>query len=197
VLAGAVDSRIADELPGVGVSWCAFAVAGDPLRRSPPALRSRLRGLSDRQRGAQAIALRSRPIPQAYRVLFRSLGLEPDEYRIPVEALMLERLQRGGYPSRGLLTDALAAATVETEVGLWALDADLLAGAPGLALDGGRVVVADESGAISPVFFPPPSDRTPTAATRRVALYAVTAPGVPDIAIEEALWTAWDIIDSG
>jgi hypothetical protein len=193
ILAGAVDPRIAAELPGVGLSWCAFDVAGDVLRRSPPALRERLRALSDRHRGAQAIALRGRAIPHAYRVLFRHLGLEPDEHRIPVEALMLERLTHGAYRSRGLLADALTVATVEPEVGVWALDAARLGGAPRLALEGGRVVVAGDAGTIAPLFSPPP----PVApATRRLALYAIGASGVPDIAVEEALWTAWDVVDS-
>ena len=62
---------------------------GDPLRRSPPELRARLRALADRHRGAQAVALRSRAIPHAYRVLFRYLGLEPDVRRIPVEELVV------------------------------------------------------------------------------------------------------------
>jgi hypothetical protein len=194
IAAGAVDPRIAAELPGLGLAWCAFAVAGDPLRRSPPALRTRLRALSDRRRGADAIVLRGRAIPHAYRVLFRTLGLEPDVQRIPVEQLMLERLTRGAYPSRGLLPDALAVATIETEVGVWAADADLLVGAPGLALAGGRVVVADEAGVVGALFSPPPEGRAASAATRRLALYAVTAPGVPEIAVEEALWTAWDLL---
>jgi hypothetical protein len=108
-----------------------------------------------------------------------------------VEALMLERLKRGAYPSRGLLADALVVATVETEVGVWALDR--MSGALRLALDGPRVVVADDSGPLAALFSPPP----PVASSaRQLVLYAVTAPGVPDIAIEEALWTAWDIIDS-
>ena len=98
--------------PGWGCGGASSRVAGDVLRRSPPALRERLRGLSDRHRGATAIALRSRSIPHAYRALFRHLGLEPDEERIPVEALMLERLKRGAYRSRGLLADALTVATL-------------------------------------------------------------------------------------
>jgi hypothetical protein len=194
IFTGAVDPRIAAELPGVGLYWCAFDVAGDVLRRSPPALRERLRGLSDRHRGAQAIALRDRPIPHAYRVLYRHLGLEPDEDRIPVEALMLERLTYGAYPSRGLLRDALTVATVETEIGVWALDGARLAGAPRLALSSGRVVVADDHGTIVPLFSPP----APVGpATRRLTLYAIGAAGVPDIALEEALWIAWDILESG
>jgi hypothetical protein len=29
-----------------------------------------------------------------------------------------------------------------------------------------------------------------------VLLFAVVAPGVPGIAVEEALWTAWDLLTS-
>ena len=149
---GAVAPELAAELPGLGLAWCALVVAGDPLRRSPPALRERLRGLSDRHRGAQAIALRTRSIPSAYRVLFRHLGIEPDVDRIPVEAYMLERLQRGAYPSRGLLPDALMIATVETEVGVYALDADRVVGPLRLRVVNGRVEVADETGRLCAPF---------------------------------------------
>jgi hypothetical protein len=191
VQAGLVDPRLAAELPGIGLAWCEFEADGDVLRRSPPELRARLRALSDRARGAQAMVLRSRPIPHAYRVLFRHLGLEPDVRRVPVEELMLERLVYGEYLSRGLLFDALAVATVETEVGVWAVDASRLTGALGLALRDGRVVVADDAGELAPVFSAPPA---PTHESRRLVLYAITAPGVPDIAVEEALWIAWDLV---
>ena len=33
-----------------------------------------------------------------------------------------------------------------------------------------------------------------TIASRHLVLYAVAAPGVPSIAVEEALWTAWDVL---
>jgi hypothetical protein len=188
---GRVDPRLASELPGIGLAWCEFPVGGDMLRRSPPELRARLRDLSDRARGAQAVALRSRSIPHAFRVLFRHLGMEPDVQRIPVEELMLERLVYGAYLSRGLLFDALVVATVETEVGVWALDAERVSGTLRLALDGGRVIVADAAGELAPVFSPPPAV---THATRRLVAYAITAPGVPDIAVEEALWIAWDLV---
>ncbi len=189
--AGAVAPELAAELPGFGLAWCVAAVGADPLRRSPPPLRERLRALSDRHRGAQAIALRTRSIPHAYRVLFRHLGMEPDVIRIPVEAYTVERLQRGGYPSRGLLADALLVATVETEVGVFALDADRVAGAPFLTAPGGRVEVADATGRLAAPFE---AVESVTAATRRVLLYALSAAGVPGIAVEEALWTAADLL---
>lgn len=189
VRAGAVDPAISAELPGVGLAYCSIALSGDPLRRSPPEVRERLRALSDRHRGAQAIALRSRAIPHAYRVLFRHLGLEPDVRRIPVEELVLARLVAGVYESRGLLADALAVATVETEVGVWAV-----AGSRELrlALDEGRVVVADHGGRVAELFAPP--DAPVERSDRVLTLWAVLAPGVPDIAVGEALWIASDVL---
>jgi hypothetical protein len=41
-------------------------------------VKERLRELSDRFTGAQAITLRQKPIPWAYRVFFRHIGLDPD-----------------------------------------------------------------------------------------------------------------------
>jgi DNA/RNA-binding domain of Phe-tRNA-synthetase-like protein len=192
VRTGAVAPAISAELPGLGVAWCSLAISGDPLRRSPPALRGRLRALSDRHRGTQAIALRSRAIPHAYRVLFRHLGLEPDVRRIPIEELVVGRLLAGVYPSHGLLPDALATATIETEVGVWAV-----AGRRELRLaqHDGRIVVADGRDRVAELFAQP--DSPVTRATREVTLYAVLAPGVPDLAAEEALWIAWDILASG
>jgi hypothetical protein len=190
IVVGQVDPGIANELPGLGLRWCAFAVSGDVTRRSPEALRERLRGLSDRHRGATAMVLRSRSIPHAYRALFRHVGLDPDEQRIPVEALMLERLRRGAYRSRGLLADALTVATLDTEVGVWALEGE---GPVCLRRDEDRIVVSDPAGVVAPLFAPPPAV---TAQARRLVLYAIAAPGVPGIAVEEALLVAWDIIDA-
>jgi hypothetical protein len=185
VRAGAVDPAIAAELPGLGIAFCHVMLTGDPLRRTPSELRARLRALSDRHRGAQAIALRSRAIPHAYRVLFRHLGLEPDTRRIPVEELVVGRLLVGGFESRVLLADALATATIETEVGVWAVPGERVLR---LVLEGGRIVVAGELERVAELFAPP--DEPVERGTRALTLYAILAEGVPDIAVEEALWTA-------
>jgi DNA/RNA-binding domain of Phe-tRNA-synthetase-like protein len=188
---GWVTPEVAGELPGLALAWCSFAAALGPSR---PAARERLRGLSDRFRGGHAIALRGRPIPHAYRVLFRHLGMDPDVRRIPVEAAALERLRAGGFPVRNAVDDALLVATVETGVGVWALDAATLQGEPGIGSAGGRVVVADAARTVAELFGSPGPQHAVGRATRRVALYAVLAPGVPDLAVEEALWTAWDLV---
>jgi hypothetical protein len=189
VRAGAVEPAISAELPGIGIAFCSLAISGDPLRRSPPELRSRLRALADRHRGAQAIVLRSRPIPHAYRVLFRHVGLEPDVRRIPVEELIVGRLLAGTFESHGLLWDALATATIETEVGVWALEGEH---EPRLEQAGGGIVVASGHGRVAELFALP--DAPVTRAARAITLYAILAPGVPDIAVDEALWIAAELI---
>jgi DNA/RNA-binding domain of Phe-tRNA-synthetase-like protein len=198
VLEGWVDAGLAEEFPGLRVAYCVVPAAGGP---SPPALRERLRVLSDRLRGAQAVALRGRDVPHAYRVFFRHVGLEPDETRIPVEALVVERLRLGGFPSRGRLPDALAIACVETGVPVWALDADALDGPPGVrpatARDApvpeGRLVLADASGPLAVLFEDP---EAPTRAARRLALISVVVPHVPALFAEEALWIAGEALEA-
>jgi hypothetical protein len=189
VRAGAVEPAIAAELPGLGIAFCSLAISGDPLRRSPPELRGRLRALSDRHRGAQAIVLRSRPIPHAYRVLFHHLGIEPDVHRIPVEELVLGRLLAGTFESHGVLSDALATATIETEVGVWALEGEHELR---LAQDDGVIVVASRGGRVAELFALP--DAPVTRAARTLTLYAILAPGVPHIAVDEALWIAGELL---
>ena len=78
----------------------------------------------------QAVNLRHQPIPWAYRVFFRHIGLDPDEQRTPVEELALERMKDGGFKSQSLLDDALTIAIVESGVALRAFDADRVEGRP-------------------------------------------------------------------
>jgi DNA/RNA-binding domain of Phe-tRNA-synthetase-like protein len=170
-------------------------------RRSPEPVRRRLRDLSDRFFGAQAIHLREQPVPWAYRVFFRHVGLDPDQTRTPVEQLALERLKHGAFRSRGLPEDALAIATVETGVALLALDADRLRGGlrarpslPGESIRGdrsplepGTLSIADELGPLGVLFDEPAAEVAVTKRTRRVALAAIVVEGVPVPAAEEAL----------
>jgi DNA/RNA-binding domain of Phe-tRNA-synthetase-like protein len=189
-----VDPRVAAELPGLGL-WAA-TVTGVRLGATPPEVRERLRGLADRIRGPQAVALRTRRVPQAYRVLFHHLGLDPDATRPPLEALVTECLLRGGVPSRGMPRDALALALLETGVPVWALDAAAVGGEPVLRPanvgDGpvpeGRLVIADDHGPIAVLFDA--ATRPPGPATTAVMLLAVQAPSVDALTVDEALWTA-------
>jgi DNA/RNA-binding domain of Phe-tRNA-synthetase-like protein len=197
--AGWVASHLAVEFPGLGISW--VEVDGRP-GRSPHAVDRRLRDLSDRFYGAHAIHLRERPIPWAYRVFFRQIGLDPDRSRTPVEQLALDRLRDGAFASRGLPQDALTIATVETGVALRAFDAERLEGAlcirdsaPGESLSGrpgelaqGTLTIADGSGPVGLLFGVTAEGREVARSTRRIAIAAVQVNGVPQIAVDEALW---------
>ena len=178
--------------------------------RSPPELRERLRALSDRFRGPQAVALRRQPVPWAYRVFFRHIGLDPDEQRTPVEALALDRIKHGRFRSRSALDDALTIAIMETGVAVSALDADRVEGELGLRpaergerfgegeyaadIPAGRLLVADAAGPVGVLFGATAPGRGVSSETTRMTLLAVQVAGVPDIHVEEALWTVADII---
>jgi hypothetical protein len=164
-------------------------------RRSPPEVRERLRALSDRMHGARAVALRGEPVPHAHRVFFRHVGLDPDVQRVPAEEALVERLLHGGYRSHGLPADALLVALVETGVAVWAVDAERMAEPLELRAEAGRLVVAGAAGAIAPLFAPPPAELAPDRRTRALLLYAVQVPGVPDLFVEEAVWTCVELLE--
>jgi DNA/RNA-binding domain of Phe-tRNA-synthetase-like protein len=196
---GWVAPRVAAEFPGLGISW--IEIDGRP-GHSPGPVERRLRETSNRFYGAHAIHMRERPIPWAYRVFFRQIGLDPDRTRTPVEQLALDRLQDGGFKTRGLPTDALTIATIETGVALRAFDAKRLEGAlcirdsaPGESLEGrpgelshGTLVIADEHAPVGLLFGATGQGRTVRRGTRRIAIAAVQVDGIPQIAVEEALW---------
>jgi DNA/RNA-binding domain of Phe-tRNA-synthetase-like protein len=196
---GWVAPHVAAEFPGLGISW--IEIDGRP-GRSPDPVEQRLAETSDRFYGAHAIHMRERPIPWAYRVFFRQIGLDPDRTRTPVEQLALDRLQDGGFKTRGLPADALTIATVETGIALRAFDADQVDGslcirdsAPGESLKGrpgelshGTLVIADERATVGLIFGATGEGRGVSRATRRIAIAAVQVDGVPQIAVDEALW---------
>lgn len=196
---GAVSPRVASEFPGLGIA--SIDVPGG-ARSSPEPVSRRLRELSDRFYGAHAVHLRERPIPWAYRVFFRQIGLDPDVTRTPVEALALERLEKGAFKSRGLPADALAIAIAETGVAVLAFAAEGLVGelfirdsVPGESLPGSRralspgtLVIADARAPVCTMFGAPPEERAVAAKTERTTIAAVQVAGVPQIAVEEALW---------
>jgi DNA/RNA-binding domain of Phe-tRNA-synthetase-like protein len=198
---GWVAPHIAAEFPGLGIAW--IEVDSQPAR-SPEPVRRRLRDLSDRFFGAQAIHMRERPIPWAYRVFYRQIGLDPDRNRTPVEQLALDRLHDGAFKSNGLPADAMTIATVETGVALRAFDADRLSGqlcirdsAPGESLPGrrgelaqGTLTIADELRPVGLLFGETGVDYEVAPRSRRLALVAVQVKGVPQIAVDEALWMA-------
>jgi len=204
---GWIDAALADELPELSL-WT--VVAGTPpARRSPPEVRQRLGSLASRFRGAEAVELRRRPVPHAYRVFFRQIGMDPDDQRTPVEEAAMRRLMHGGFESQGTLEDALLLAVVETGVPMWALDDATLDGPLGLRaarageqrpradgfaddLPPGRLVVADAAGPVAVLFGEPDAKHAVTKQTHQVRLFTLQVAGVPDIHVEEALWTALD-----
>jgi DNA/RNA-binding domain of Phe-tRNA-synthetase-like protein len=190
---GLVAPDLAAEHPGLWLAWTEVVAAPGP---TPPELQARLRAMADRMRGADAIALRRREVPHAHRVFFRHVGLDTDVVRTPVEAIVVRRMSQGGLQPQGVIADALTVATLETGVGVWAFDAAALVGALGLREAGGRLVIADEDGPVAVLFGEPGVRAAVTKATRRIALVAVAVPGVPDVFVHEALWTAWDILRS-
>jgi len=204
-LAGWCAHEIEAELPGLRL------LVADALhtraRRlggpSPPELTARLRELSDRFRGARAVGVRRESVPGAYRVFFRQIGLDPDVARTPIEAALMERMLRGGFPSDGLLADALMVALLDTGVPVWALDAESVDGRLGIrasregeplgrspdapALPGARLVVADGSAALAVLFGETAPGHAPGASTRALTLFAVQVAGVPTLYAEESL----------
>jgi DNA/RNA-binding domain of Phe-tRNA-synthetase-like protein len=203
---GWVAPHVADEFPGLGIAW--IAVDGRP-GRSPEGIRRRLRNLSDRFYGSHAIHLRERPIPWAYRVFFRQIGLDPDRIRTPVEQLVLDRLQDGAFKSRGLPADALTIATVETGVALRAFDGEQVGmlcirdSAPGESLPDrpgelpqGTLVIADERGPVGLLFGEPTDWDGIEQVSRRLTIVAIQVNGVPQIAVDEALWMAAATIEA-
>jgi DNA/RNA-binding domain of Phe-tRNA-synthetase-like protein len=202
---GWVAPHVEEELPGLGIAW--VTVDGG-AGRSPEAVRARLRDLSDRFYGAHAVHMRERPIPWAYRVFFRQIGIDPDETRTPVEQLALDRLHDGAFVSRGMPVDALTIAIAETGVALRAFDADRLEGglcirdsAPGESLPEsagelpqGTLVVADDRAPLESLFGEPQPEWVGSA-TQRLAIAAIAVKNVPDVAVDEALWIAITAIE--
>jgi DNA/RNA-binding domain of Phe-tRNA-synthetase-like protein len=205
-----IDPEIAAEFPELRLHERTLDARSAP---SPPELRERLQVLSDRFRGAQAIELRRQPVPHAYRVFFRHIGLDPDEHRTPIEALALERLKTGGFASRSVLDDALTIAVMETGVPVWALDAGRVEGELGLRparrgerlgageyasdVPSGRLVVADDAGPVGVLFGALAPGRGVSGGTTRMTLLALQVAGVPDIHVEEALWSVSEILTAG
>lgn len=183
-----VEQAAAAELPGLRL----LVLDGVELdraadSRAPREMQARLAALADRFRGARAITLREEPVTSAYRRFFRQVGIDPDREPTPMERAARARIMRGGFQSQGLLADALLTALVDTSVPVWALDADRLAGELRVATNAGNLVVADTRGPVAPLFGDVGAEHAVDAASRRLLLYTLLVPGVPDIYASEAL----------
>ena len=169
-------------------------------------MRRRLRDLSDRFYGSHAIHMRERPIPWAYRVFFRQIGLDPDRTRTPVEQLALDRLHDGAFKqprparrrarrSRSSRPASRCAPSTPSRLEGGSASATRRRarrspGRPG-ELAQGTLVIADERGPVGAALRRHRRGlRRSTADTRRIAIAAVQVKGVPQIAVDEALWMA-------
>jgi DNA/RNA-binding domain of Phe-tRNA-synthetase-like protein len=198
--------EVEEELPALRLLLAEVPIArtGSLTGGAPPDVEGRLLEMSNRFRGARGVSIRREPVPAAYRVFFRHIGLDPDIERTPIEAAVLERMLRGGFLSGGLLDDVLLIALLDTGVPVWALDAQSVQGRLGirpslegeplgrssgaLVLPGGRLVVADESAALAILFGEIGAAHRPKARSRQVLLFCVQVAGVPTLYVEEALW---------
>jgi DNA/RNA-binding domain of Phe-tRNA-synthetase-like protein len=209
--AGFVEAELSAELPGLRLDW--VTVTRRRGRASSPAVTRRLRELSDRYRGASVIAMRTQPVPHAYRAFFRQIGLDPDVDRIPSEQAAVARLLHGHFRSQDALADALLIALLETGVPVWALDADLVhpgglgirttvggdrlgSAAPAYPLAPARLVVCDARCIHALLFGDIAPCHAASASTSRVALFSVGVHGVPAIHIEEALWICTEALQT-
>jgi DNA/RNA-binding domain of Phe-tRNA-synthetase-like protein len=178
---------------------------------TPPDVEHRLKELSNRFRGATAVAVRREPLPSAYRVFFRQIGLDPEVVRTPLEAAVLERMIKGGFLARALLADVLLVALLDTGVPVWALDAASVDGPLGIRtseegerfgrdpqaaeLPAGRLVVADATAPLAVLFGELASGHEPKPRSESLALFAVQVAGVPRLYAEEALWTCCSALE--
>jgi DNA/RNA-binding domain of Phe-tRNA-synthetase-like protein len=147
--------------------------------------------------------MRQDPVPWAYRVFSRQVGIDPDTDRTPVEGVALRRLKHGGLRSENVVDDALTIAIAETGVPLIALDAECVDGDLGLRLarsgetlgdarplSARQLVIADGQRPVALVLGEVGEDAGVTPTTERMILCALGVKGVPRISLEEALWCA-------
>lgn len=204
---GWISSELQEEFPGLRLRWIEHEGGSG---RSPQDVKERLRTLSNRYTGGKAVHVRQEPIPWAYRVFFRQVGIDPDDHRTPPEQAALDRMKHGSFRSRNLLDDAMVIATVETGVPLIAFDADRVTTPLGLRLSeegerlgGGdrplsvrQIVVADVEMSVAVLFGDIAEGRGVHPQTRRMLLCTAQVRAVPEICVEEALWTAAEVLRS-
>jgi DNA/RNA-binding domain of Phe-tRNA-synthetase-like protein len=201
---GWVEPELAEEFPELRLTYAAVEAAPGPSSRQ---LKRRLKHLADRYTGAKVVQLRQSPVPWAYRVFSRQVGIDPDVARPPAERIGLERLVHGGLKSQNRVDDALTIAVAETSVPVIALDGDRCGAELGLRLarygerlsatrllSERQIVVADRERPLAVVLGDVSEDAGVTPASARMVLVALQVKGVPRISVEEALWTAGEIL---
>jgi DNA/RNA-binding domain of Phe-tRNA-synthetase-like protein len=197
---GWVEPELAEEFPELSLVHARVDVRP---AASPRDVKKRLRMLADRYTGGKVVHMRQDPVPWAYRVFSRQVGIDPDHDRTPVEAVALRRLKHGGLRSENIVDDALTIAIAETGVPLVALDAERVGGELGLRLARSgetlgatrplserQLVVADRRRPVALVLGEVAEDAGVTPDTGGMVLCALGVKGVPRISLEEALWCA-------
>jgi TetR/AcrR family transcriptional regulator len=176
--------------------------------RSPASVQRRLKALGGRLSAAEAGGARREATPWAYRVLLRQLGADPADPRSLTDELALRPAEAADLDSAGLPADALLVAAIETGVPLLAFDAGRLdgelalrraragelLGGDGSPLPEGRVVIADHSHPVAALLGETAAGTAPSSKSKHIVLAAIQAKGVPDLSVEEALWTAIEIL---
>lgn len=196
--AGWCSSELEEDFPGLGLVQLESAVLADAVDR----IRDRLEDVAGRIDGRSVATIPLERVPAAYRALARQLGLDPDADGTPLAEVLRDRIRHGTIPSTGVVADAAAIAMLETGVPVYAVGAEdvagplgltlaeegeVLAGDPLAALPPRAVVVSDLQGPLALALLPPPRVPRPR---ERVVLFAIRAPGVADLEVEEALWLA-------
>ena len=203
--AGWLEQEIASEFPELALVSTVVPGGGG---RSSRIVKERLKLLSNRFTGARAITLRQEPVPWAYRVFFRQVGIDPDDRRPPLEQIAVDRLTHGGFKARDRVSDALLIATLETGVPVVAFDADRVEGSLGLRLTApgerlgpegrslrrGQLAIADDARVLQVLFGDAAEDALPDRDTTQIVLGAVRVKGVPEMSVEEALWSAAELL---
>jgi len=204
---GWLSAELEEEFPELRLRWIEHDGGSG---RSPDGVKERLRALSNRYTGGKAVHLRQEPIPWAYRVFYRQVGIDPDDHRTPPEQAALDRMKHGSFRSRNVLDDALVIATVETGVPVLAFDAGRVTtplglrlseegerlGGDGRALSVRQIVVADAHTSVAVLFGDMAEGRGVHPETKRMLLCTVQVKGVPEISVEEALWTVTGVLST-
>ena len=199
---GWIAARAARGVPGAGASLHHGRARVGPHRRASSRIAC---GCSPTASPApQAINLRHQPIPWAYRVFFRHIGLDPDDQRTPGRGARA-RADEG----RGLREPQPARRRADDRDHRVGRRRARVRRRPGRRAAGIRPSAPARSSRAAPASCPPGPSSSPTSErplallfgataagrgvrpkTKRTLLVAIRVSGVPEIAVEEALWLA-------
>lgn len=191
-----VANALRADLPGLAL-WTTDAALRNGAE-TPELVRARVAQARERTAVAEAAGVPGESAPWSYRVAMRQLGIDPDAELAPVERAVLHRDLL--IPELGMPDDALMAASLETGVPVRAFDAAQLDGTLALrsAMDGEGLdgaVVSDLRRPVAPLFGDALEHVRPGPSSERLVLAAVQVRGVPDLAVQQALWLAAELIE--